>query len=225
MIGPAMTQPGRPRPLVLVADDDRDTRELYRAFFDTSGYRTAEAVTGLEAMASALEIVPDVLLTDYALPGVDGVTLAERLKDDPRTSAIRILMVTGYATPALERRALGAGIERVLLKPCLPQALMREVARALARPPFRKAERPQPIPSSSAGAFAPAVDRRNAASRRRAVERVRHEFASLPGLVLTAEQARLIFGLNRDATERILLTLVSEGFLARTGQGAFRRPR
>lgn len=225
MVGPAMAHTGRPRPFVLVADDDRDTRELYRAFFDTSGYRTAEAVSGLQAMASALEIVPDVLLTDYAMPDVDGVTLARRLKDDPRTSAIRILMLTGYATPALERRATAAGIARVLVKPCLPQALMKEVARALARSPYRKSERTQPIASSRATAFAPAVDRRNSASRRAALERVRHEFASLPGLALTAEQARLVFGLNRDATERILLALVADGFLARTAQGAFRRPR
>jgi len=208
-----------------VADDDRDTRELYRAFFDTSGYRTAEALTGLQTMASALEIVPDVLLTDYAMPDVDGVTVARRLKNDPRTAAIRILMVTGYATPALERRASDAGIERVLVKPCLPQAVMREVARALARPAYRKLERTQPILPSPATAAAPAVDRRNSSSRRAALERVRREFWSLPGLALTAEQARLIFGLNRDATERILLALVAEGFLARTAQGTFHRPR
>jgi len=225
MAGPAMTFTGRPRPFVLVADDDRDTRELYRAFFDTSGYRTAEAVSGLQAMASAVEIVPDVLLTDYAMPDVDGVTLARRLKDDPRTSVIRILMVTGYATPALERRAAGAGIERVLVKPCLPQAVMKEVARALARPVFRKAERTQPMLQSGPNAAPPAVDRRNSASRRAALERVRKEFSALPGLALTSEQARLIFGLNRDATERILLTLVSEGFLARTEQGSFHRLR
>jgi two-component system, cell cycle response regulator DivK len=225
MVGHAMTSTGRPRPFVLVADDDRDTRELYRAFFDTSGYRTAEAGSGLQAMRSALEIVPDVLLTDYAMPDVDGVTLARRLRDDPRTAAVRILMVTGYATPALERRAIGAGIDRVLAKPCLPQAVMKEVARALARPPYRKPERSHPIGSPSGAALAPAVERRNSASRRAALERVRHEFAALPGLALTPEQARLIFGLNRDATERILLTLVSEGFLSRTSQGAFRRPR
>jgi two-component system, cell cycle response regulator DivK len=225
MAGPAMTPLGRPRPFVLVADDDRDTRELYRAFFDTSGYRTAEAVSGLQAMASAVEIVPDVLLTDYAMPDVDGVTLARRLKDDPRTSVIRILMVTGYATPALQRRALGAGIERVLVKPCLPQAVMKEVARALARPAFRKAERTQPMLQARPNAVAPPVDRRNSASRRAALDRVRKEFSVLPGLALTSEQARLIFGLNRDATERILLTLVSEGFLARTEQGSFHRPR
>src|SRR5256885_8654347 len=106
MAGPAMTSTGRPRPFVLVADDDRDTRELYRACFDTNGYRTGEAGTGSQAIASAIEIVPDVLLTDYVLPDIDGLTIARRLKADPRTAGICIVMVTGYATPDLERRSL-----------------------------------------------------------------------------------------------------------------------
>ena len=125
-------------PFVLVVDDDLDTRELYRACFDTNGYRTAEAGTGSEAIASAVEIVPDVLLTDYVLPDVDGLAIAQRLKADPRTAGICIIMVTGYATPDLAIRAQAAGIERVLLKPCLPQTVMREVARALGRPAYRK---------------------------------------------------------------------------------------
>jgi CheY-like chemotaxis protein len=125
-------------PFVLIADDDLDTRELYRACFDTSGYRTAEAGTGSQAIASAVEIVPDVLLTDYVLPDLDGLAIAQRLKADPRTAGICIVMVTGYATMDLERRALEVGIERVLLKPCLPQTVMREVARALGRPAYRR---------------------------------------------------------------------------------------
>lgn len=124
----------RRQPLVLVVDDDLDTRELYRACFDTNGYRTAEAGTGAQAIASAVEALPDLLLTDYVLPDIDGLEIAERLKADPRTARIRIIMVTGYATPDLNRRAQTIGIERVLLKPCLPQAVMREVGRALARP-------------------------------------------------------------------------------------------
>jgi CheY-like chemotaxis protein len=125
-------------PFVLIADDDLDTRELYRACFDTSGYRTAEAGTGSQAIATAVEIVPDVLLTDYVLPDLDGLAIAQRLKADPRTVGICVVMVTGYATPDLERRALAVGIERVLLKPCLPQTVMREVARALGRPAYRR---------------------------------------------------------------------------------------
>jgi CheY-like chemotaxis protein len=193
----------RRQPFVLVADDDRDTRELYRACFDTNGYRTAEAVTGSQAIVSAVEIVPDVLLTDYVLPDVDGLTIAKRLKTDRRTADIRILMVTGYASPDLQKQATAAGIDRVLLKPCLPQAVMREVSRTLARP----------LP-------APAIVR--SAGSAEAAARVRDEFGALPGLALTAEQARLVFELDREMCDRILTALVAEGFLARTPQGAYR---
>jgi hypothetical protein len=54
---------------------------------------------------------------------------------------------------------------------------------------------------------------------------VRDEFAALPGLSLTTEQARLVFDLDRDMCERVLDALVAEGFLARTPQGSFRRLR
>ena len=192
------------QPFVLVADDDRDTRELYRACFDTSGYRTAEAGTGSQAIVSAVEIVPDVVLMDYVLPDVDGITIARRLKADPRTSAIRILMVTGYASPALEKTAAAAGIDRVLLKPCLPQAVMKEVSRSLSRP-------------------VPALNRPSSWLPVEAWTRVREEFGSLPGLALTAEQARLVFDLDRDMCDRILADLVAEGFLSRTSQGAYQR--
>src|SRR4029453_2407009 len=150
--------------------------------------------SGLQAMASALEFVPDVLLTDYDMPDVDGVTLAQRLKDNPRTSGIGILMVTGYATPALQRRALGAGIDRVLAKPCLPQTVMKEEARALARPPYQKPGRPQGLPPPGRAGRPLGGGRRRVVSRRAGLDPRRHEFTSLPGLALTTEQARLVFG-------------------------------
>lgn len=191
------------QPIVLVSDDDPDTRELYRACFDTCGYRTAEARNGSQTIVAAMELVPDVLLADYVLPDIDGVTIARRLKQDRRTSGIHILIVTGYARPEILQQAASAGVERVLLKPCLPQAVMREVARAMAKPAV-----PPKIPP--AGAVAGAT-------------RVRQEFAALPGLALTAEQARLVFDLERDAVEPILQALVAEGFLSRTPMGAYRR--
>lgn len=198
---------GAREPFVLVADDDRDTRELYRAYFDTSGYHTAEAGTGSQAIVTALAIVPDVLLTDYVLPDVDGITLSRRLKSDGRTAGIRILMVTAYASLEVERRAAAAGIERVMLKPCLPQAVMREVSRVIARPgTARLPPRPELVADAPAAA------------------RVRDEFASLPGLSLTAEQARLVFNLEPETCASILQALVAEGFLARTTHGAFTRP-
>lgn len=204
----------RPDPIVLVADDDRDTRELYRACFDTNGYRTAEAGTGSQAIVAAVEIVPDVLLTDYVLPDVDGVTIARRLRADARTAGIRILMITGYANAELERHAAAAGIDRVFLKPCLPQTIMREVSRAIGR---RQRARLRVVHDGTSAA-GPHLDGQ-------AVSRVRAEFAALPGLSLTTEQARLVFDLDRGLCERVLDALVAEGFLSRTPHGTFRRLR
>jgi two-component system phosphate regulon response regulator PhoB len=204
----------RPDPLVLVADDDRDTRELYRACFDTNGYRTAEAGTGSQAIVAAVDIVPDVLVTDYILPDINGIAIARRLREDVRTAGIGILMVTGFANPDLIRHAASAGVDRVFHKPCLPQIVMREVSRVLTRRarPFGKS-----VPAATLG-----VETRLDVH---AVSRVRDEFAALPGLSLTPEQARLVFELDRETCERVLDVLVNEGFLSRTMDGSLRRPR
>lgn len=130
----------RRQPVIVVADDDRDTRELYRAFFDLSGFRTAEAANGHQALLMARQLLPDVLLTDLVLPDVDGLAVARLLKQDPKTAGIHVLLVTGYAFDGLDRQAIEAGVERALVKPCLPQAMLREVRRALARPASASSE-------------------------------------------------------------------------------------
>lgn len=135
------------RPLIVVADDDRDTRELYRAFFDLSGYRTAEAANGQQGLLMTRRLVPDVLLTDLVLPDLDGLTLTRMLKQAPETAGVRVLLLTGYACEGLERRAIDAGVERALMKPCLPTAILREVQRALQRVPA--VPRAGPLPASA----------------------------------------------------------------------------
>jgi two-component system, cell cycle response regulator DivK len=125
----------RRQPVIVVADDDRDTRELYRACFEISGYRTAEAGTGAEALAMTVRLNADVLLTDLVFPDIDGLTVARQLRRIALTSGVRVILVTGYGSDDLARRALEAGVERALLKPCLPDAMLREVRRALRRGP------------------------------------------------------------------------------------------
>jgi CheY-like chemotaxis protein len=70
----------RRQPVIVVADDDRDTREMYRAFFDLSGFRTAEAANGHQTLLMVRQLLPDVLLTDLVLPDVDGFAIARELK-------------------------------------------------------------------------------------------------------------------------------------------------
>jgi two-component system, cell cycle response regulator DivK len=131
---PTRTPEGR-TPVIVVVDDDRDTRELYRACFDMSGYLTAEASTGEEAIAAAKRLLPDVVLTDLILPDIDGFAVARRLKQDPATAGIHVILLTGYSPDDLLAKAAAAGVERALLKPCLPQVMLREVGRALKRLP------------------------------------------------------------------------------------------
>lgn len=129
-----MPPPGRRRsPLILVVDDDRDTRELYRACFDVSGYCTAEAANGEAALEAAHRLLPELILTDLMLPDIDGLAVTARLKRDARTSGVRVIVLTGYIGDDLEKMAADAGAELALLKPCLPEAMLREVQRALKR--------------------------------------------------------------------------------------------
>lgn len=121
----------RRAPVILVADDDRDTRELYRACFDMSGFVTAEASTGEEALLAAERFKPDVLLTDLVFPDIDGLTVTRRLKERPATAGIRVILLTGATIRDFQQKAADAGVLRALLKPCLPEVMLREVRRAL----------------------------------------------------------------------------------------------
>jgi len=122
-------------PLVLVVDDFDDARELYCACLEQAGYRTAEARNGLEAVERAIELRPDVVLLDLAMPVLDGVEAARRLKADERTCDARLIALTGYAVARYADAATAAGCARVLVKPVLPSDLVLAVEEILGRVP------------------------------------------------------------------------------------------
>jgi CheY-like chemotaxis protein len=119
-------------PLVLVIDDDRDTRELYRLVLDMAGYRAAEASDVEEAARITALLRPDIALCDWRLPDGDGLVLASRLRTLPGTRRLPLVAVTGTTLrgDALTA-ARAAGFERVLLKPALPDAILQTVQRIL----------------------------------------------------------------------------------------------
>ncbi len=124
-------------PLVLLVDDYADAREMYGYYLARQGYRVEEAAEGHEALAKALTLLPDIILMDLSLPGIDGWELARMLKQDARTSAIPIIALTAHALNGEEQRARGAGCDAFVTKPCLPQALAAELARVLEAAPSR----------------------------------------------------------------------------------------
>jgi two-component system cell cycle response regulator DivK len=113
------------RPLVLLVEDDRDGRIIFAEWLEGAGYRVDQAHNGLQALERAFDLLPDAVLTDLNIPGIDGFELTRRLKNDPRTSAIPILAVTGYAPFQDPARADRAGCDAVFAKPCNPAELER----------------------------------------------------------------------------------------------------
>jgi two-component system cell cycle response regulator DivK len=118
--------------LVLVVEDYEDAREMYSAYLQFSGYRVAEAANGLEAIEKTLELLPDIILMDLALPKMDGWEATRRLKTDERTKHIPIVALTGHALAGYAEGARQAGCDAFVTKPCLPDALVEEIQRMLA---------------------------------------------------------------------------------------------
>ncbi len=123
---------GETQPLVLVVEDYQDAREMYAAYLSFSGYRVAEATNGIEAIEKTLELMPDIILMDLALPRMDGWEATRRLKLDERTRHIPIVALTGHALAGHAEGARLAGCDAFVTKPCLPDALVAEIQRMLA---------------------------------------------------------------------------------------------
>ena len=97
---------------------------MYAEWLTDAGFSVREAHNGLQALEHALESIPDVVVTDLNIPGIDGFELTRRLKQDPRTRAVPVVAVTGYAAfQADPARAIRAGCAAVLEKPCSPDDL------------------------------------------------------------------------------------------------------
>ena len=118
-------------PLVLVVDDYRDAREMYAQYLEASGFRVAEASTGVEAVRIARELKPDCILMDLALPGIDGWEATRQIKADGATAKIPIIAITGHTSELASRDARAAGCAAFVIKPALPDAVVSEVRRVM----------------------------------------------------------------------------------------------
>jgi CheY-like chemotaxis protein len=128
--------------LVLVVDDFEDNRAMYVEYLQFQGLRVAEAVNGEEAIERARMLMPAVIIMDLSLPVMDGWEATRRLKADATTRHIRVVALTGHAEPAHAKRALEAGCDDFVAKPCLPEQLLAKVREHLAqRPASRKTQK------------------------------------------------------------------------------------
>jgi CheY-like chemotaxis protein len=122
----------RAQPLVLIVEDDQSTRMLYKEYLTESGFRTVEAHNGFQAFEKAQEHRPDAVVTDLAVPGMDGFEFCRALRASASTKNVPIVAITGYPDYlANPERIRQAGITRVMTKPCNLENIVQELRRLL----------------------------------------------------------------------------------------------
>jgi CheY-like chemotaxis protein len=123
--------PSRKQPLVLLAEDFEDARELYRDYLQFSGFDVETANNGRDAITRAVELQPDLILMDASMPVLDGWQATRELKANPVTRHIPILALTAHAFDDARREARAVGCDGFVTKPCLPDDLVTRVRAAL----------------------------------------------------------------------------------------------
>jgi CheY-like chemotaxis protein len=113
-------------------DDSRVIRELIAVNLELEGFEVTTAGDGESAVELAVELLPDVITLDVMMPRLNGFETVSRLRQDPRTARIPVVMVTGRAQSADLERGDEVGVEAYLTKPFEPAELV-DVVRRLAR--------------------------------------------------------------------------------------------
>lgn len=114
---------------VLIVDGSADTREMYREFFQESGWAVMEARDGREALVMACKERPSIVVTELWLPIIDGVTLCRLFRQDAAMRAVPILVVSSESRANYLKQAERAGAMAVLLKPSTPNVVVAEMER------------------------------------------------------------------------------------------------
>jgi two-component system phosphate regulon response regulator PhoB len=121
------------RERVLVVDDEQDLLELVSYNLNKEGFRVVCVSSGEEALAAARRDMPDLILLDLLLPTVDGLEVCRRLKADPRTQHIPVLMLTAKSEETDVVTGLELGAEDYVTKPFSPRVLVARVKALLRR--------------------------------------------------------------------------------------------
>ncbi len=100
-------------PLVLIVDDNEKNRKLAQSVLSAAGFRTLEAATGAEAVAMAVEHVPDVVLMDLQLPDIPGTEATRELRGNERTAGIPVVALSAMRARGHRRLAPGGRFRRL----------------------------------------------------------------------------------------------------------------
>ena len=108
---------------VLVIEDNRDAREMFRMMLELAGHEVLEAEEGLAGLELLKATRPDVAVIDVGLPGLNGYEIARRFREEPASERVMLVALTGYGTPEAVERSRQAGFDHHLIKPVNAEAL------------------------------------------------------------------------------------------------------
>jgi phosphate regulon transcriptional regulator PhoB len=118
---------------VLVVDDEKDLVDLVKYHLEKEGLKCLEARDGETALQVAKERIPDLVVLDLMLPGLDGLEICRKLRKDPKTSSIAIIMLTAKAEEVDRIVGLEMGADDYMVKPFSPRELVARVKAVLRR--------------------------------------------------------------------------------------------
>lgn len=128
--------------IVLVADDDEDIVRFVEVNLRLEGFEVVTATDGEKALALAYDVIPDLILLDVMMPILDGFEVCQRLRRDPRTKNMSVIMLTAKSLSADKVVGLTSGADDYMIKPFDPIELVARVKTALRRSREMKAINP-----------------------------------------------------------------------------------
>lgn len=118
---------------VLVVDDDRDICELVDFKLSQGGFDVHTETDGESGISAAGDLLPDLVLLDWMMPRLTGIEVCLRMRADPRTAGIPVVLLTAKAQEADVQRGFAAGADDYIVKPFSPRELVSRVEALLAR--------------------------------------------------------------------------------------------
>lgn len=116
---------------ILIVDDYPDAVEIWALYLRALGYQVSTASDGAGAVAQAEQLLPDLIVLDLEMPLMSGCDVARHLRANPDTESIPLIAATGYSHQRQLDLARDAGFDRIVIKPCDPDALIQEIERLL----------------------------------------------------------------------------------------------
>jgi DNA-binding response OmpR family regulator len=117
-------------PKILVVEDNLDTREFIHLHLITEGFDVSLGANGQEGLYLASVEHPNLIITDIEMPGIDGIEMVKRLRDQPETQNLPILVLTAFGKEVMDN-AIRAGANRAMAKPVLLDELINDVRELL----------------------------------------------------------------------------------------------